>query len=180
MAKEKVRTTIGIEKNLYNELDKRGIIRGRKISELVNQLLLEYIQTESLNQLELRSRNFIEDSIDRALKRNFTEQENKLSHIYSSVIYSDLLLNKMNNLTESEYKKLLSDLETENTRFASGMIYKEEFIRQNPFMDMRGILEERGKKNTQGNNMPSTNTDADGSSDDEIDFESLFGNVSEG
>lgn len=133
MSKEskKVRTTIAIDKILYEELDELGIISGRRISQLVNQLLMDYLQNKTINQLELRSRNFIEKSVEKGISRALTITDNKLNHLYQIVNFIALLSVDSSDMTPSEVEKTQKRVSFELSKLLTSQVFKEKFLEEN-------------------------------------------------
>ena len=93
---EKVRTTVAIDKNLYDQLDQMGVIKDRKISMIINQLLSEYLKNYNISQLEQNNKNFIESCVEEAVARALSHQMNWLKGSYRCAAYSAELLYLLN------------------------------------------------------------------------------------
>lgn len=93
---EKVRTTIAIDKNLYDQLEQMGVIKDRRISMIINQLLAEYLKNYNISQLEQNHKNFIEACVEEAVARALSSQMNWLKGSYRCSAYSAELLYLMN------------------------------------------------------------------------------------
>lgn len=108
---DKVRTTITIDKNIYDQLDSMGVFKNREISMIINQLLLEYLKNYNINQLEINNKNFIECCIDTAITRSLAEQLRYLKGCYRTSAFSAEAINGLFSNNDKVLK-----LARENTR----------------------------------------------------------------
>ena len=166
--KKRIRTTVAIDSFIYDELEKRGIFKHRKISDLVNELLLGYIQNESLNYLETNSKNFIERNISNAINKSLQDTVNKLNHIYASSVFNSILLNDFyeKENTDEKMNRIRKDAKHEYSKLQAKIDYLEPFLE----------IKEKKKENILEDEKKAVETKENGEIDDLfIDFEELNG-----
>lgn len=125
---KKQKVTILLREDIYEALDAKGVFKTRRFSELMNRLLYDYLQNETINSMENYSKNFIANTIEESMAKAVADAEEKLAHVYSSSIYSSLLLKEISDLTTEEFEEVKRKTKQEKRKFVTGMDYEESFL----------------------------------------------------
>lgn len=124
------RTNIVLTPEVYRRLVEKGFLasRAKNFSELVNELVMEYLDNESVNALNKRSKNFINATLDRELKNSLAPLYERIDAIYRACVYAADSLSD----TNADPAAVKTRLEKEYKQYTDGRLFHESYYADQP------------------------------------------------
>lgn len=104
----KTRVNITIDQSLRDALDERDIIKDKKLSGIINQLLTDYIKYGSINSMRESEQNFVKKEI----KQSIAPIAKKIDSLEEKVVTLTLIntLSSISTLSDDEIVKFIREL----------------------------------------------------------------------
>lgn len=126
--RQQKRITLNIDKDVYDALEDKGVLKRREASKLINALLRDWLNTEELDNLTKTQKNFISNAVSAAMEESMSEQKTRLQHIYQAIIFGVYTSIFTGDLTNSEIKSIRNNTIKEVNRMLRGFSYEENFL----------------------------------------------------